>query len=188
MAQRQRVMKSTIAGAVLTITVEGAGSVVFDATKASAVNRARAEMHGWNQRLADAAALDKGATAAQKHAAIAELATYYMGGEVEWARKGAAGPRPFDVGLVVTAMCNVLTSGDVDKANRAIEGLAVKRNVTREEAAKLFAADERIAAEMGRIRAQRAGTKFDAQSAIDELLADADEDEETADEPEMSES
>lgn len=164
-----RIITHSVSDGNLVLSVKGQPLLVFHPDKASAANRARAELHGWTQRISDAAALDKGATAADKHAAMAELVAYYEGGEVDWARKGGGGARPFDVGLVVTALCNVKTGGDVDKANRVIDAIADKRGIGRTEAAKLFAADESIAVEMARIRAARAPAKFDADEALLEM-------------------
>lgn len=170
MAQRQ--ITHAVNGRVHTFTFTGQAPVVFDEARASAENNDHARTHGWKQRLADAAALDKGATPAEKRAATAELAEYYMGGEVAWARKGGGGARPFDVGLVVQAMCNVLTNGDVGRANLAIDKLAARDNIGRDAAAKMFATDEKVAVEMGRIRAARVSVKFDAAAALDEFTAE----------------
>ena len=81
----------------LIISVIGSGEIRFDMDKASVVNRARAEVHGWTQRLVDAAAMSrdaetgKPASPADKYEAIKELAEYYMNGAEEWARRGAGG-------------------------------------------------------------------------------------------------
>lgn len=80
----------------LEISVIGSGVVKFDVDKVSAACRAKAEMHGWTQRLVDAAAMSrlesgKPASPADKYEAIKELADYYMGGTEEWARRGAGG-------------------------------------------------------------------------------------------------
>lgn len=81
----------------LEISVLGAGQVKFDLDKVSVACRARAEVHGWTQRLVDAAAMSrdevtgKPASPAEKFEAIKELAEYYMGGAEEWARRSAGG-------------------------------------------------------------------------------------------------
>lgn len=174
-----RTITHSVTGRVHSFNVKGAGVVVFDEAKASEDNNDHARSHGWKQRISDAAALDKGSTAEQKRAAMASLAAYYEGGDVDWARKGGGGARPFDVGLVVMALCNLKTSGDVDKANRAIDNLAASRAVGREDAAKLFASDEAIAAEIGRIKAARAPIKFDADAYLAEMDSADDEEEAT---------
>lgn len=83
------------AGAVLTISVIGAGDIVFDRTNASAANRDYAERHGWNARLIDRAAKSvntkTGAPASpqDKFDSILELAEYYESGDVPWKMSGA---------------------------------------------------------------------------------------------------
>lgn len=162
-------------GQVIVIKVKGADEVVFDRRKASRECDSHAAVHGWIQRLSDAAALDKGSTAEQKHAAIQALADYYASGTTEWKRKAVGGGAArFDTGLAIQAMCNVLTNGDLDKAERLVERTMEKRGVGREEALKIWAGTEQIAAEMARIKASRA-TKVDADTLLEEF---ADEDEE----------
>lgn len=165
-------------GQVLVLKVKDAGEVVFDRRLASRECDSYAAQHGWIQRLSDAAALDKGSTPEQKLAAIKALADYYLTGATEWKRKSAGGGvAKFDSGLALTAMCNVLTQGDLEKAERLVERTMTKREVDREAALKIWAETEQVAAEMARIKASRA-TKVDADS----LLAEMDEDEEEADE------
>lgn len=92
-------------GNILTINIVGAGEVMFDMTKASAANRAYAEMHGWNARLIDRMAKSAptrvagtteeawkailAAHAQEKFDAVAELASYYEGGDVPWKMSGS---------------------------------------------------------------------------------------------------
>lgn len=89
------VMTTRVEGSTLTISVLGAGDIVFNADAASEANNAHARMHGWTQRLCDRAAKGRDATTglsatpAEKHAAIAELAEYYMSGDVNWKMSGS---------------------------------------------------------------------------------------------------
>lgn len=74
---------------------EAAPPLVFDMAKASAECRARAERHGWEQRLGDRAAISKdtktgkSATVEEKRSAVAELVDYYQTGAESWELKGA---------------------------------------------------------------------------------------------------
>lgn len=103
------IMTTKVVGHVLTIDVIGAGQIVFDATQASAANRAHAEMHGWTQRLADKAAKGRdpktgaSATPQQKYDAISELANYYLGGDVAWRMVGTRGASS-ELGLLIEAL------------------------------------------------------------------------------------
>ena len=164
-------------GQVIVIKVKDAGEVVFDRRQASRECDSHAAVHGWIQRLSDAAALDKGSTPEQKRAAIQNLADYYLGGATEWKRKAVGGgAAKFDTGLAIQAMCGVLTNGDLDKAERLVERTMAKREVGREEALKIWAETEQVAAEMARIKASRA-TKLSAADMLAEMEADEDEEE-----------
>lgn len=171
-----RLIKTTVEGNLIHFDVNGNGRLSFDTAKASQANNDYARIHGWRQRIADAAALDKGATAADKRAAMAELVEWYEAGGDEWDRpRSGGGPRPFDVGVVVEALARVKFAGDVDKANAAIDNLAGKREISREASAKLFAADERIATEIARIKASRAPKGPDADELLGELAEETPE-------------
>ena len=53
-------MKKVISGKTLTFTFDdGVAPLVFDATKVNASNREYAEMHGWQARLGDSAAISR---------------------------------------------------------------------------------------------------------------------------------
>ncbi len=70
------------------------GTIVFDATLASAENNSFATMYGWKQRLADTAALsaDPKQSLAERELAkyeeIEDICEYFMQGDVPWNRKG----------------------------------------------------------------------------------------------------
>lgn len=74
-------------------TFEGCEPLTFDAAKADPFNRARAEMHGWLQRLGDAAAIEKSAengykvTDAMRRQAIEPLIAHYQSGNPEWSMR-----------------------------------------------------------------------------------------------------
>ena len=145
---------------------------------ASAAVRDHAMVHGFIQTCSDPASGEK--TAEGKRKAILARATFLASGGEAWTEeraKGGVGSR-FDSGAVIAAMARVLFGSDTDKANRAAENLATKRGITRDDALKLFAADERIAADIARARAKATGIN------ADELLAGMDEEEATDEEVE----
>lgn len=169
------------AGNVLVIKVIGSDEIVFDRKNVSQECDSHAAIHGWFQRLSDAAALDKGSTPAQKYEAIRELADYYQTGATEWKRKsvGGGGGSRFDEGLCVTAMCNVLTGGDLDKCEVLIAATMAKREVDRTAALKVWAATEQVAGEMQRIKDAKAAPKMDANDLLTEFAAAEESDGET---------
>ncbi len=96
-------MKKVIDGARVTFSFDGLDPVVFDATKASSANRAYAEMHGWQARIGDNAALSQKdpktgivtkITEALRRTEVESLVTFYETGTAEW-RVGAK-PAPLN--------------------------------------------------------------------------------------------
>ena len=95
------------AGTELIFTVKGAaqsddGALLdvelrFSPERASTECRTRAELHGWIQRISDAAAISrdtktgKSATAAEKLAAMAKLVEHYETGTADWKMAGSGG-------------------------------------------------------------------------------------------------
>jgi hypothetical protein len=87
---------------VITFTVKGQGDMTLDLNKVSKENLARAVVHGFNQRIPDAAAI--GRTDADgkiipedertriKWERMNELCVHYESGTTEWSRKGEGGP------------------------------------------------------------------------------------------------
>lgn len=119
-------MKKTINATTVVFAFDGLDSVTFDATKASAANRAYAEMHGWQARIGDNAALSRKQadgtivtiTEAMRREAVVELVAFYEAGGAEWATR----------------------AGAVPKQNPMILAIATKRGVTYAEAEALVAA------------------------------------------------
>lgn len=141
--------------------------------------RAAALVNGFKQTIADAGALKKGSSVAEKRQAMAaRIATLLSG---KWTAERAERKPVFNLGDVVLAMARVKLNGDVDKANLAIDRYAAKHSIGREEAGKLFAQDELIAAEVTRIERARAPVKFDADEEL-QKMDEAEEVEEPVDE------
>ena len=118
-------MKKSVNGTLVTFTFDGAEPLTFDATKAHAANRAQAEMHGWLQRLGDAAAIEKTAengyrvTDAMRRAAIEPLIAHYQSGAEAWSMR-TSGRAPVRV------------------LNPLVVQLATNRGITYEEAERLW--------------------------------------------------
>lgn len=79
-----------IDGQLVRFSVKGAGELVLDVAKIHTANRARAEMHGFVQRISDAAAMARdsktgaSATPQEKFAAMKRLVEHYGSGAEEW--------------------------------------------------------------------------------------------------------
>lgn len=156
----------------ITYTVKGCEPFTFNPTKASAACRAHAEMHGWDQRISDGAALSRdpktglAATPEAKRARMIRLRDHYESGATEWRIVAAArGPKVLDVGLVVMALMRAFEI-ELDAANGRIDKLAAKREITREEAARVWSETPQVAGAMAAIEAER------APIGADDLLAE----------------
>lgn len=79
-----------IEGQLVKFSVKGAGELILDVTQVHAANRARAELHGFVQRISDAAAMARdsktgaSATPQQKFEAMKRLVEHYGSGSEEW--------------------------------------------------------------------------------------------------------
>lgn len=160
-------------GARLTFDVRGAGVFVFDTAKVHADNMAKAAMHGWKQRLSDAAALSRNAdngqpaSPAEKLAAIQSLGNWYMEGGAEWARVGGGGG-----GLSITIEAIAAIKGvEYDAAEGYVADFAKRKFEGDTKKALAFLREgKRVAEKIAELRAARApAPKVDADNALDEL-------------------
>lgn len=135
-AKSNSVVTTVWENTILSISVLGAGVVMFDRAKASDANRQAAENHGWVQRLCDRAAIGAPVRAAgtsehdwlgqlaahkqAKFAAIQELASYYESGDVAWKMTGT-GER--DAGLFFTALCEFRSKVSPEKLAAHVKSL-----------------------------------------------------------------
>ncbi len=96
-------MKKAIKGTAVHFTFEGGlDPIVFESTKASTEARDYAEMHGWQARIGDMAAIPRTqkdgtvitVTEAMRREAILAGVTHYESGTVVWEMKGGARPAP----------------------------------------------------------------------------------------------
>lgn len=123
----------------LRLTVLEAGVIEFDRRRVNSANRDIAEMHGWKQRLVDAAAIgttDKDgnfvppkARQKMKFAAMQRVAEHYMSGDPSWSLRGEPTERAVDMTTiwVLQAVMEVKSLPDVEAAREAIEQVAKKR-------------------------------------------------------------
>lgn len=127
-------MKKAIKGNTIVFTFgDGVPELVFDATRVARANRDYAEMHGWNGRLGDAAAIPREqkdgsvitVTEAMRREAVAELVTHYEGGAVEWNLKGSprtAAPNPA-IAALAQALGKTYAEAEAHIANMALEAM-----------------------------------------------------------------
>jgi len=162
---------------VLSINFLGAGTVEFDRSKASEANREQAEMHGWTQRLCDAAAKAAPVRAAgmsdhqwaaaklahtqERMAQVERLAKHYEGGDVPWRMAGTG--QSSEGGLLLTALCRL-------KPNLTVAQVAKFLEERTAEQMKAVRARRDVVEMMNQVRLERAGT-VDASGALDELDA-----------------
>lgn len=175
-AKSNSVVTTVWEGRILTISVLGAGSILFDVEKASPTNRNAAERHGWVQRLCDRAAIGAPTRAAgtsehdwlaqlaahklAKFNAIQELATYYESGDVAWKMTGT-GER--DAGLFFTALCEF-------RAKVSPEKLAAHVKSLDKDGLAALKAIPGIVEIMNRLRKERVA-KVDTREALEGLDA-----------------
>lgn len=154
----------------------GQPSFTFDPDKVSAQNRARAMMHGFEQRIRDGGALGRdketgaSATPEEKREAMLRIAEHLMSGSDEWALKVAA-PKKDDPGLLLAAIMRGLskTANEVEALLAATEA---KRGVDRAGALKVWQDTKQVQAAKAAIIAERAAAKAATSQDADDMLAD----------------
>lgn len=158
----------------------GVGDFTFDPDKVSAENRARAMVHGFEQRVRDAAALSvdrdtgKSATAQAKFDAAKRIADHLMSGATEWNLKPAAGPKGPDAGTIILAMTRVLKK-TVDEIEAILTATQTKRGVDRNGALKVWEESKQVAAEILKIKTERLAKDTDSDDLLEEMLQSNDE-------------
>ena len=168
-------------GNKLAFTFLGVGQFVFDPDSVSAENRARAMMHGFEQRIRDAAALSvdrdtgRSATAREKHDAARRIADHLMSGSTDWNLRAAASPG-VDAGLTIQAMMRALGK-DLDAVEALIAATQAKRGVERAGALKIWADAKQVAQAILDIKRERAAGGADASDLEAEMMADEPDDE-----------
>lgn len=165
---------------VLVFTVLGEGDVELDLNKVHADNMARAAIHGFNQRIPDAAAI--GVTDAEgnvipkaertriKYERMNDLCRHYESGTAEWSRKGdgSGGGRSITVEAIarVKGVDYATADGMVDRHAGAVCG------GDRKKALAFLATGTKVAAAIVDIRNERAaakGVSVDADAELEKL-------------------
>ena len=153
----------------------GVGDFTFDPDKVSAENRARAMIHGFEQRVRDAAALSvdrdtgKSATPTAKFEAAKRIADHLMSGATEWNLKPATGPKGPDAGTIILAMTRVLKK-TVDEIEVILTATQTKRGVDRNGALKVWEESKQVAAEILKIKTERLAKDTDSDELLEEML------------------
>lgn len=169
----------------LTVKVLGAGSAVCKLDSVSIENRFEAMVRGMSQRLTNMAALGrdkatgKSATPAEKFARVKLAVDHYNTGSKVWTVRGEDG---FDTGLVIQAMIRADVASDAEIANEIAAKLAAKRGVDRVEALRIWATVGSVAEKIAEIESERAVAQakkanLDAQSLLDEIGEEGDDEE-----------
>lgn len=154
----------------------GVGDFTFDPDKVSAENRARAMVHGFEQRVRDAAALSvdrdtgKSATPTAKFEAAKRIADHLMSGATEWNLKPAA-TGGLDAGLVIMAIMRVFRK-TLNEAETVVTTTMSKKGIERTAALKLWANSKQVAAAMLEIKTERLSTTEDADDLLDEIMGE----------------
>lgn len=96
-AKSNSVITHEVVGQLISFNVREAGSITLDLGKVANANRERAEVHGFIQRISDAAAISrdpltgKPASPTEKLEAMRELVEHYESGSAEWSRRREGG-------------------------------------------------------------------------------------------------
>lgn len=116
----------------LTFTVKDVGAFTFDPDKASAINRAKAMMHGFKQRISDGAALARdtetglSATPEAKFVRMKQIAEHYMAGGDDWELRVAAPKGEGDGTWLCKALVALGKARDVAHAEERVLAFATK--------------------------------------------------------------
>lgn len=156
------VMSCVVAGPVLTWTYSDGKTLAFDTTSAPAEVQAQAAIHGFKQRIADAAAISvntetgKPATVAEKRAAmekvVATLATAWTAERTGGGNEG---------GMLLQALVILKPKQTLDAIKAYIKGLSPVERAALSES-------KRVKAEIDKIRAARVkAAGIDADKLLD---------------------
>jgi len=163
----------------ITFTVLGYGDVELDLNKVSAENFARAAIHGFNQRIPDAAAIGtldadgnvipKAERTRIKYERMNDLCRFYESGTTEWSRVGQGGGSR-SITIEAIARCKDWTYETAeDEVTRYAER---KFNGDRKKALAKLGGDPLVREAIREIRAERDAARGDANAAnaiLDEL-------------------
>lgn len=122
---------------VIEFTVLGVGSFTFDKSLVAGENRARAEDHGWNQRISDRAAIGRADAegnqiradvhARMKFDAMKACAEHYQSGNDSWSMVASTEPLPTNLTIRAAARAYSIS---VDRALEIVQAQAKRFGVT----------------------------------------------------------
>lgn len=172
---------------VLVFTVLGEGDVELDLNKVHEANMRRAAIHGWNQRIPDAAAIGttdkdgvvipKAERTRIKFERMNELCRHYESGTEEWSRKGDGSATGGGRSITLEAIARV-KGWDYQKAADMVEVHAKMHfGGDTKKALAFFRTGEKVKAAMQAIRDERALAKVQdsEQPDADAILAEMEE-------------
>ena len=138
------VMQTSLDNGRLIVQV-GEQSMTFDPAQCDPGLRVHAELHGWTQRIADAAAGKK--SPEEKFAAMKALVDYYMSGAGEWRIKGAG--RESRNAAILAAIAAV-QSREIAEVREAVDAQATRLGVKAGDILAKLATEPKVAAELAR--------------------------------------
>lgn len=165
-----------IEGRLVRFSVKDAGELVLDVSKVHVANCQRAELHGFVQRISDAAAMARdsktgaSATPQQKYEAMKKLVEHYHTGSVEWSparnTEGVGRPRvDRDKELLAMALGVFQPQKDAGVIAQFVQGLK-KEQVT----ALLVSEQLKEAVEVAREEMDKEAKKLSEGVDAEELL------------------
>lgn len=152
----ERTITTTIAEDHSGVTFEVAGQGKVEVLLANMATEARvyASLFGLQRKVVNAAALDAGATPAEKFAAIKAMAESLNGGG-EWNRGREGGSSRID--LVILGIMRHYGNTQ-EQADATVDKYAAKKGITRKESLKMWGSTEQVAKAIVEIKAERAAT------------------------------
>lgn len=144
----------------------------FNPALVATANRARAELHGWEQRLRDSMALEKDKfpggkiPASARLEALDRLLDHYKSGSADWSPAASSRSSAPTEEMVLEALRRVYPGKD---AKALVEAMAAKRDIGFDEALQVWAASDKIAKEIVVIRSEK---KAEGAASADDMLAE----------------
>lgn len=163
-------IKTTVTGKVIKweSDIAGVAPLTFDTAKAGC--DAHAALTGYRLRVDRASALGKGATDAEKIAAMRRVVEHYETGTDVWTMAAGVGG---DVVHVPQALADIMFKGKLDKAESHIEAMMKKSGKDRAGVLAYLKTRADIIRAVADIKAKRAPDGGDAM--LDEMMATASE-------------
>jgi hypothetical protein len=166
------VITTSIDGDVMRFAVLGQPTLQLDIVLVSEQNRSRAMLHGFKQRVSDAAAIPadmqtgKPASPREKWEAMKAIVDHLNSGASEWNIKRAEGGFG-GVGIVLQAVAN-LKKTTVEELEKQLAVIAAREGVEFPAIVKRLGGSAAVIREVARLKAERAGV--DSDELLDELM------------------